>query len=260
MKRKLLITGAAGVVGSAILEGLHEKDKYEIVAGDIRADEERGVIELDVTNPQRLLELTEGVDTILHIAWAKDQEDFLGKVLPINVTGAYHIYEAARKNGVKRVIFASSNHATGFYEVDEQIGATDPYRPDSFYGLSKCYIELLGRLYSDKYGVSSLNMRIGNFPGDDCPHSDRAAHIWISARDLVQLTERCIEADKDIKFLAMYGTSNNTDNYYNIDYLEELIGYKPLDNAAEVMEGAKCAGEAVKHDETEYKGGIWSEK
>lgn len=260
MRRNILITGAAGRIGRCLTEGLRALDIYNIVATDVQDDEQEGIVKLDVTDGNRLQELTRNIDTILHIGWAPDEEDFLGKVLPINMTGAYHVYEAARINGVSRVIFASSNHATGFYKVDEEIEVNDPYRPDSFYGLSKCYIELLGRLYSDKYGISSFNMRIGNFPGDDRPHSERAAHIWISERDMIQLAKCCIEADESITFLACYGTSNNTDNYYNIDDLAESIGYRPQDNAAELLEEARKHHINIKKDETAYQGGGMTEK
>lgn len=254
-KRKILITGAAGRIGSCLAEGLRATGAYDIIAADLNADEAKDIKPMDVTDGKRMLELTQGVDTVLHIAWAKDEEDFLGKVLPINVTGAYHLYEAARQQGVRRVIFASSNHATGFYKVGEEVDVTYPYRPDSFYGLSKCYIELLGRLYADRHGISSINIRIGNFPGDDRPHSERAAHIWISERDMVQLAEKCIEAPEQEKFLSLYGTSANTDNYYDIAYLEELIGYKPQDDAADLLEEFKRKGMSIKEDETEYQGG-----
>ncbi|MDF2963774.1 MAG: NAD-dependent epimerase/dehydratase [Paenibacillus sp.] len=260
MKKKLLITGASGKIGRCLLEGLSGLGKYDLLAADIHPDPQAGVVELDVVNAERFLELTKDVDTVLHFAWAKDGEDFLGKVLPVNVTGAFHLYEAARKNGVKRVVFASSNHSTGFYEVGDQVSAEDPYRPDSFYGLSKCYIELLGRFYADKYGISSMNIRIGNFSGDGHPHSERAAHIWISPRDMVQLAECCIEADDEIDFLSLYGTSANTDNYYDIRYLEKLIGYKPQDDAAQLLEEAKRRHEPIREDETSFQGGGFVEK
>lgn len=254
-RKKVLITGAAGVIGRSLLDGLREIDKYDIVAADLKADPGAGIVPMDVTDAERLQELMQGVHTVLHIAWAKDEEDFLGKVLPINVTGAYHVYEAARMNGVQRVIFASSNHATGFYRTGEEIDVDDPYRPDSFYGLSKCYIELLGRYYVDKYDLSSFNIRIGNFSGDDYPHSERSAHIWISPRDMVQLAVCCIEADSGMKYLNLYGTSANSDNYYDIGYLAEKIGYRPEDDAAELWEEAKRRGAPDKQDETKYQGG-----
>lgn len=260
MKKRILLTGAGGTIGRVLREGLSESNKYDVTATGHRADPDRGILQLDVTDAKRWMKLTKDIDTIVHFAWAKDEEDFLGKVLPLNVTGAYHMYEAARHNGVKRVVFASSNHATGFYKVGEQVEPEEPYRPDSFYGLSKCYIELLGRLYADKYGVSSFNIRIGNFPGDDRPHSERSGHIWISNRDMVQLTECCIEADASIDFLCLYGTSANTDNYYDIAYLEPLIGYKPQDDAAELLEEARRRREDIPKDETAYQGGGYVDK
>ncbi|NMO98039.1 NAD-dependent epimerase/dehydratase family protein [Paenibacillus lemnae] len=255
MKRKLLLTGAAGTIGNTIFKGLQQDERYDIIGADKQQDDEQGIVEMDITDEARLQELTQGIDTVLHFAWIKDEGDFLGKVLEGNVSGAYKLMEAAVQNGVRRIIFASSNHATGFYKTDEKVDPEDPYRPDSFYGLSKCYIELLGRLYSDQDKISSINIRIGNFPGDDRPHSERAGHIWISERDMLQLTKCCIEADDDMKYLNLYGTSANTDNYYNIDYLEELIGYKPQDDAAKLLEQAKSAGFKVSQDETIYQGG-----
>ncbi|MBT2288480.1 NAD(P)-dependent oxidoreductase [Paenibacillus albidus] len=255
MKRKLLITGAAGRIGNVLYRGLKEDTRYEVIGADIQADEEQGIVQMDVADEARLAELTQGIDTVLHFAWIKDEEDFLGKVLPGNVGGAYKLFESAVQNGVWRIVFASSNHATGYYKTDEKVDPMDPYRPDSFYGLSKCYIELLGRLYADQGKISSINIRIGNFPEDDRPHSERAGHIWISERDMLQLVVCCIEADSGQQYLNLYGTSANSDNYYNIGYLEELIGYKPQDDAAELLEEAKAAGWKVRQDETMYQGG-----
>lgn len=255
MKRKLLITGAAGTIGSVVFKGLQQVDRYDVVGADIHADEKQGIVQMDIGDEDRLAELTKGIDTVIHFAWIKDDGDFLGKVLAGNVSGAYKLFEAAVQNGVRRMIFASSNHATGYYKTYEKVGPHDPYRPDSFYGLSKCYIELLGRLYSDQGKISSFNIRIGNFPGDDRPHSERAGHIWISERDMLQLIICCIEADDELKYLNLYGTSANSDNYYNIDYLEELIGYKPQDDATQLLEQAKAAGANVRQDETIYQGG-----
>lgn len=255
MKRKLLITGASGIIGNSLYWGLKKDGRYDIVGADIEADEEQGIVQLDIADEERLTELMQGMDTVLHFAWIKDHDDFLGKVLQGNVGGAYKLFEAAVQNGVRRIVFASSNHATGYYKTDEKTEPSDPYRPDSFYGLSKCYIELLGRLYSDQGRISSINIRIGNFPKDDRPHSERAAHIWISERDMLQLAVCCIEADSEIQYLNLYGTSANSDNYYNIGYLEELIGYKPQDDAAELLEQAKAAGREIRQDETEYQGG-----
>ncbi|WP_172195621.1 NAD-dependent epimerase/dehydratase family protein [Saccharibacillus qingshengii] len=255
MKKKLLITGASGKVGWSVAEKLRESGHYEIVATDLEEDRQRGIVPLDMTDPEAVREAARGIDTILHIGWAEDREDFLGRVLPVNVTGAYHIYEAARECGVGRVVFASSNHATGFYSSEERVEPEDPYRPDSFYGLSKCYIELLGRLYADKHGISSINIRIGNYPGNRPPASKRAMKIWISERDLASLFACCVEADSSIDFLSLYGTSANTENYYDIGYLKELIGYEPQDDAAALREEALRLYGGLKDDELPLQGG-----
>lgn len=255
MKRKLLVTGASGVIGNTIYKGLKNDVRYEVIGTDIQEDAAQGIVQMDIADEDRIAELTQGIDTVLHFAWIKDEDDFLGKVLQGNVAGAYKLFDAAVKSGVKRIVFASSNHATGFYKTNEQVDPSDPYRPDSLYGLSKCYIELLGRLYADQGKISSFNIRIGNFPGDDRPHSERAGHIWISERDMLQLVICCIEADEAMQYLNLYGTSANSDNYYDIAYLEELIGYKPQDDGAELLKQAKTQGRDIRRDETVYQGG-----
>ncbi len=260
MKKKVLITGASGTVGWSLTHKLRESGQYEIVATDLESDEERDIQALDMTDAAAVCEAARGIDTILHIGWAEDNEDFLGKVLPVNVTGAYHIYEAARESKVRRVVFASSNHATGFYASDEQVEPEDPYRPDSFYGLSKCYIELLGRLYADKHHISSINVRIGNYPGDRPPASQRAMKIWISERDLAALFTCCIEADRSIDFLSLYGTSANAGSYYDIGYLKDLIGYEPQDDAEQLRKQAEEQYGGLKHDETPLQGGGYTRR
>ncbi|KUP22689.1 NAD(P)-dependent oxidoreductase [Paenibacillus sp. DMB5] len=255
MKRKLLVTGASGRIGNTIYQGLRADGRYDVIGADIEEDAAQGIVQMDIADEARMAELTQNVDTVLHFAWIKDEEDFLGKVLQGNVAGAYKLFEAAVQSGVKRIVFASSNHATGFYKTDEQVDPSDPYRPDSFYGLSKCYIELLGRLYADQGKISSFNIRIGNFPGDDRPHSERAGHIWISERDMLQLVICCIEAKEEMQYLNLYGTSANSDNYYDIAYLEKLIGYKPQDDGAELLRQARAQGREIRQDETVYQGG-----
>lgn len=255
MKRKILITGAAGTIGEVIYKGLREDERYDVIGTDIQEDESKEIIHMDIADQEQMEELLKGVDTVLHFAWIQDEDDFLGKVLAGNVANAYKLFEAAVHNEVKRIVFASSNHATGFYKSDEVIHPIDPYRPDSFYGLSKCYIELLGRLYADQNKISSFNIRIGNFPGDNQPHSERAGHIWISERDMLQLVKCCIEVDQGTKYLNLYGTSANSDNYYDIKYLEELIGYTPQDDGTQLLEQAVNAGQKIRHDETAYQGG-----
>lgn len=253
--KKVLITGAKGIVGGCVTDGLRESGEYEVVAADIRADIERSITPLDVRDLEQVMKMTEGIDTIVHLAWYKPSDQFEDAIIPVNFIGTYNIYEAARLNGVKRVIFGSSNHTTGFYRVDEAVTPDSPYRPDSLYGLGKCYGELIGRMYSDKYNISSINMRIGYCSICNRPTSLRRAKIWISYRDMVCLTKCCIDADEKIKYLILYGTSHNTEKWWDISYLEKLIGYKPRDNSWEYVEYALgtnvCSGE----DDNGYQGG-----
>lgn len=228
--KKILITGAAGRIGRVVTEGLRQTGRYEVVATDVTPDPAQDIQPLDVQDFDALRAALAGVDVALHLAWFMKSEAFYEKIVPVNIVGTYNLYEAARLNGVRRVIFGSSNHATGYYRVEEQVTPEMPMRPDSLYGLGKCWGELVGRLYADKYGMSSINIRIGNFSVEDRPHNLRAARIWISHRDMMQLILRCIEADPTIDYLTLYGTSANSRSWYQIDDLENLIGYAPLDD------------------------------
>jgi uronate dehydrogenase len=232
--KKILITGANGRIGRVLVDGL--RGSYEVVATDIVPDPARGVAAVDVTDFDALQSAMPGVDTVIHMAWFMKSTDFHEKIVPVNIEGTYNLYEAARLNGVRRVVFGSSNHATGFYPVDQMTTPDMPMRPDSLYGLGKCWGELVGQLYADRYGISSINVRIGNFTVENRPMGLRATRIWISHRDIIQLMRCCIEADDAIKYLTLYGTSGNTRSWYPIDYLEDLIGYKPQDNGEDYVE------------------------
>lgn len=162
--KKILITGSSGRVGRCVYRGLREVDGYEVIGGDIRPDPEQNSRFLDVTDPEQCMELMSGVDTVIHLAYRIKVID-LADAFGVNYLGTYHIYEAARQCGVKRVIFGSSNHAVGRYRAEDQVTVDSPYRPSNLYGLSKCHGEILGRLYADKFGISSINVRIGTYKG-----------------------------------------------------------------------------------------------
>ena len=238
--KKILITGANGRIGRVLVDGLRQMGTYEIIATDIVPDRARAVDAVDVTNFDALQSAMPDVDTVIHMAWFMKSTDFHEKIVPVNIEGMVNLYEAARLSGVRRVIFGSSNHATGFYPADQITTPDMALRPDSLYGLGKCWGELVGQLYSDRYGISAINVRIGNFSVENRPMSLRATRIWISHRDVVQLIRCCIEADDAIKYLTLYGTSGNTRSWYPIDYLEELIGYKPQDNGEAYADEIRC--------------------
>ena len=164
---RILITGAAGRLGTELRKGLahlaHQiriSDRVEMT--NVRPNEEAVVCELSDYNA--VMSLTKDVDAIVHFGGAPLETDF-DTILDSNIRGSYNIYEGARKNGAKRVVYASSVHAIGYHEVEAHIDADSPVRPDSLYGVSKNFVESLSRLYWDKFGIESLCLRIfSSFP------------------------------------------------------------------------------------------------
>jgi uronate dehydrogenase len=164
------------------------------------------------------------------------------------------VFEAARQAGVKRVVFASSNHAVGFHRRDRMIDDTVAPRPDSRYGVSKAFGEALGRLYADKHGMSVACLRIGSFRPDDSPSVPRHLYTWISHRDMVQLTQRCIDAP-NYHFVIVYGVSGNARNRWS-NANARFLGYEPVDDAQ--AHAARIAAASVLEDEREalFHGGF----
>ena len=154
-------------------------------------------------------------------------------VLEKNIQGVYCTYEACRKKGVKRVIFASTNHVTGFYEQEGVYTTPElPERPDSLYGVSKAFGEDLGRYYVDEHGLEVICLRIGSFQPDSAVierQGDRILSTWLSHRDCVQLVWRGIEAD--VRFGIYFGISANTRAYWDIQSARQELGYAPEDDA-----------------------------
>ncbi len=256
--KKVLITGAGGQVGLALLKGLKASGKYDVVATSRRADEENGIGRLDVRDPDACREAFRGVDVVVHCAfYMKDRfrERFESEQVPSNIVGGYNVYEAALSNGVGRVIFTSSNHTVGFYKVDEKVDENSPMRPDSFYGLNKCFNELMGRYYSDRYNLSGINLRIGHLNAEDRPRSLRTARIFLSHRDLVQAVECSIDANGALKFATLFITSKNTGAYWDLAPAKNIIGYDPRDDGVSLI-GREVAGRAVDRDDTGYMGGV----
>src|SRR5258706_2210221 len=162
--RRLLLTGAAGGLGcelrprlKAYCETLRLSDKDDL--GAAAAGEELCVAPLQ--DGAAIRSLLEGVDAVVHLGGVSTEGPF-DPILQANIVGAYNLYEAARRNGVRRIVFASSNHVTGFYRQDEVISPADPVRPDSYYGVSKAFGENIARFYFDRYGIETACLRIGS--------------------------------------------------------------------------------------------------
>jgi uronate dehydrogenase len=253
MKKTILITGAAGDVGTHLRRELARR--YHIRASDLRPLKKIGretFMRADISRMADALRITRGVDAIVHLGGYSVEGPWEG-ILSANIVGCYNVFEAARRNGVKRIVFPTSNHATGFYKRSTTIDHRVYPRPDSRYGVSKVFGEALGSLYADKYGMEFLMIRVGNV--NPAPIDKRRLSIWVSPRDLAQLVTIGIE-HPGIRFEIVYGISGNTRAWYDNANAYRL-GYKPRDNAeawaAEVLAKEK-KGDPVSE---KYQGGVF---
>jgi uronate dehydrogenase len=236
---RVLVTGAAGTIGRALRHGL--RGRYLILRLlDVAPQREAGpgeeVVTIDLNDRAATEAAMRDVDMVVHLAAIPHEAPF-DDILAGNITTTYSVFEAARRAGVRRVVFASSHHVTGFYPRDESIGPDDPVRPDSFYGVSKVFGEALGRLYADKHGLEVVCLRIGGF--GERPTRPRHLNIWLSPRDCVQLVRCSLEAP-GVGFTVVYGVSANTRSWWTDDAAAAL-GYHPHDNAEDFvaqLEGA----------------------
>ncbi|MEE1924110.1 NAD(P)-dependent oxidoreductase [Pseudomonas sp. 148P] len=227
---RLLLTGAAGGLGQILREALlAHADIVRVsdissMAPAAGAHEE--VMPCDLADKAGVLALANDVDAIVHLGGISTERNF-EEILDANIRGTFHIYEAARKQGIKRVIFASSNHVTGFYPQDETVDAHSPRRPDCYYGLSKSYGEDLATFYFHRYGIETVSLRIGSsFPE---PRNVRMLSTWLSYADLAHLVERALLAE-DVGHTVVYGVSANRDLWWDNRHAAHL-GFAPQDNS-----------------------------
>ena len=227
--KKLVLTGAAGRLGSYLREPL-SKLCDELVSSDIATD--LGKLypgeryhRADLARFDEIDALLDGADMVVHFGAISDEAPFETLLGP-NFIGAYNIWESAHRNGLRRVVYASSIHAVGMYKRQEFIGTDVPHRPDTFYGLSKCFAEDLARLYWDKRGLESVCLRILSAAQVT---SARALGTWLSYDDLIQLVRRAIDTPIT-GFSIVYGVSNN-DRVPVDNSKARFLGYRPRDNA-----------------------------
>ncbi len=259
-KRRVLVTGAEGTIGTVVRE--HLGDRYDLrCLTRVPASFSSHVA--DVADLDAILPAFEGIDAVVHLAASPAVETPWEEILPNNLVGTYNVFEAARRTGVGAVVFASSNHAIGGYELD---GAPALYelddprvydetvapRPDSLYGVSKLYGENLGRFYSDRFDLRVVCLRIGSVRANDNPTASavlassptlldgltpeqrrqRMRATWLSQRDCAQLIARAIDAD-DVRFAVVYGISDNPRQFWDLSSARRLLGYAPEDSAPE---------------------------
>ena len=248
---KIAVTGAAGTIGkplSADLARDHDVVRVDLHEADVIAD---------VRDVDALESAFDGCETVVHLAGVVSVEASWEDVAGPNIAGTYAAFEAARRAGVKRVIFASSNHAVGMHEVENLpaiyesgfglvLRADDePFRPDSLYGVWKAFGETLGRYYSDKYGMQVTSVRIGAITRADSPtHPSvgqssgwlplteeqkfaRYAAIWMSQRDFARLVRAIIA--RDVPYAVVYGVGDNATRFWDLEPGRAIFGFWPLD-------------------------------
>ncbi|MDT0344808.1 NAD-dependent epimerase/dehydratase family protein [Streptomyces litchfieldiae] len=229
-RRTVLLTGAAGGVGTLMRDLLPPRG-YDLRLLDVVPVEgEPGAIIADLGDREALRAAVRGTDAILHLAGISLESSF-EKILRANIEGTYNLYEAARAEGVRRVVFASSNHAVGYTPWPEPGAAPvpidTPHRPDTFYGLSKCFGEDLAQLYWDKYGIETVSVRIGScFPE---PTSVRMLSVWLSPSDGARLFDAALSAE-GVGHTVVYGSSANTRQVWDLSSARS-IGYEPRDDS-----------------------------
>lgn len=235
----LLITGAAGTLGSHLrreLAGRFDMLKLSDLADLGAAGPGEEIVPCDLGDLDAATRLVRDVDGIVHLAGTPVEGPF-ETVFHANMRLAYHIFEASRRAGGIRILYASSNHAIGFHRADTRIGVDEPHRPDSIYGLSKCFGEDLARYYYDKFGVESVSVRIGScFPE---PLDRRMLVTWISPRDLAGLVE-CVFSAMKVGATVIYGVSDNRGVWWD-NSAADFLGWRPIDSSERFREKIEAA-------------------
>jgi nucleoside-diphosphate-sugar epimerase len=266
---RVLVTGANGLIGGLVMAAWRDPDSRLDPVGLARDPGPDADIVVDIGDLEALVGACAGVDAIVHLAATSAVDSAWDAVLASNLIGTYHVFEAARQAGVPRIVFASSNHSIGTYELEgapELYELDDPrvydhtveIRPDSLYGVSKVYGEALGRHYVDQHGLKVVCLRIGGVRDPGAPShpnqlwadmSDRSPEtlalrrrmraVWLSERDCVQLIERSLLTEEP--WVLVYGISNNPRRFWDIEHARRVLGYAPQDAAPAVI-GDEDAG------------------
>lgn len=233
--KKIVLTGAAGALGHVLREPLSRLCDALVsvdladAGSDLLPNETWATA--DVADYDAIAPLLEGADMVVHFAAVADERSFY-ELLGPNFLGAYNVWEAAYQHGVRRVVYASSVHAVGMHASNDGIDLDAPHRPDTFYGLAKCFAEDLGRMYWEKRGVEAVCLRI--FSCTPEPQNVRALGTWLSRGDLVRLVD-CAVSAHTTGFSVIFGLSDNTRAPVTNDKAA-FLGYRPQDNAEDWAE------------------------
>jgi len=242
----VLVTGLSGLIGSALHRHL-DQNAYEVRGLNRRAVPGVTCHQADIADLAAIEPAFAGVDVVVHLAAAIGSPPFEA-VLRHNVVGTYNVFEASRRAGVRRVVFASSGAVVSGYESEppfaalaagryDEAGAIpmlteqSPLHPSGLYGASKVWGEALGRHYADAHGLSVICVRIGRVTQGDRPQSTREFTVWCSQRDIARCLVHCIAAPASVRFDTFFVTSNNRWGYRDLAHAREVLGWEPLDRA-----------------------------
>lgn len=267
--KKVMITGVYGLIGGAVYRTLtRSPDRYDVYglarrtqssdrvaeADSVDVPESKFVLS-DLSNMDQLSGAFDGIDTVVHMAADAGSGGGWPSLLPNNVIGTYHILEASRRAGVRRVVAASTIQVSSGNRREEPyslIGGDRcdelpddlpmvrhdwPARPTNIYAATKVWGEAIARAYASSHGLSCLCIRIGWVVPEDRPPRANAADMWCSQRDIVQLIECCINAPESVRYDIFYGMSDNKHRWVDIEHAREIVGYVPQDRAEEHVPG-----------------------
>ena len=239
-KRHVLVTGAAGRIGSYFAENSREKYQLRLM---VREDDEGidhvrpfgEVVYAELGDLDRLKEVCEGIDTVVHMAGDPNPHATWRELREANIDGVYNVFVAAKSADCRRVIHASSIHAVSGYPPDVQVKTSEPVNPGDLYGVSKCFGEALARYMAEQEGLSAITLRIGAFQPLESVRDEKGLGMldaFVSHRDLTQLIQRCIDVE-NVQFAILHGLSDNRFKRLDISDARELVGYDPQDDATE---------------------------
>ena len=245
---RVLITGSSGLIGGILWP--HLATEHQVSGIDIKRSRGTATRVADMTKPKSIQPAFRGQDVVIDLAGAASPTSSWDQVAENNIRATANAFEASRQSGVRRIIYASSNHVTGMYEREQPYAAivagdyngldpaavrpltTDlPVRPDGPYGIGKAFGEAAARYYSDEHGLSVICLRIGTVNRDDRPRNSRHFATLLSHRDLAHLVRCCIGAPEALRFAVFYGVSNNRWRFWNIADSADAVDYRPLDDA-----------------------------